>query len=177
MKNFASMIVSAGYSYGVKIGISCRNFWRALRRPGPWCGRLRTGLRLGLLGCALCLLAGCKTVNVSSCSVADTPGNREDVGHILKSVADKFGFEDESAQFKELSLVGAYAYWGSNSVQHITLVADVSSNNITTTLAEVKNGKTRTSKFREVDGVLTNGFEKWFGTNVQVRSYNEKFGL
>ena len=131
-------------------------------------------LTLGIIAAAgSLLLTGCQRVLSTDYHIPNSGTNRVIVGNIVRSVAQDCGLRDDSARLSDLDLVAGFAYWGSSSKRQITLIADVYQGELKVGLGQVKIGKRRTKKFREIEQALTSQLQKAFGTGVKIKSYDE----
>lgn len=127
--------------------------------------------------CAMLILSGCKSANVTKFVVADSVSNREKVTQLVSTVARDFEFRESSEQYDTVVPLAGYEYHGDEANYLISLgaVADIRKTEIRTGLYQVKTGTKRTSKYLAVQNRLETDFKKAFGDDVKISSYNDTF--
>ena len=119
---------------------------------------------------------GARTANWTICTVADSEANRAAVSEICASVAKHCNLRDDAQRVGKVSYVVVAAYAADCSEtpkQPIWLEASVNQGKLSVSLFHAKWHKARTVRYTEVQDVLVSDFRKRFGTQANVKIYDE----
>ena len=137
-----------------------------------------------LCGCGLLTIyIAAPRAHYTKCIVKDSETNRLEVMQVVRSIADRYGFQDRTEEQRarlerEYGVKGSgtrlayyYAAGRDKPSSDISLSIDVTGD-LETSLLQVKWGKV-TKKYTEIQDRLVSEFKERFGANVEVKIYVE----
>lgn len=135
-------------------------------------------------GCGLLIIyIGAPRAHYTECIVEDSEANRLEVMQVVRSIADRYGFQDRTEEERArlereygikdgTTLVYYYAAGSDKPSSDIDLDVTVSGGDVETCLLQIKRGKV-TKKYTEIQDRLVCEFKERFGAKVDVKIYVE----